>query len=296
MPSHPAETAPRQLRLAAAQMKFGPSIAENLEKIARLADAAKRRRADAVLFPECAVTGYTFDFASLRPGEIRTALRQVGSIAARLGIYLLVGSPVFLRRKLYNCLLVFDRSGTPVHCYAKNQLTPGDRAVFSPGNSIALFDIDGVPATAILCHERRYPELVRLGAMAGAKIVFHPNAGLDSLAVSRKKRGGRDGIAVRAFENAIYYVFANSVGPQGKGLWSAGDSKIVAPNERMLALADNRGESVIAANADLTLASGKYARESMEHPAFLSASWKSMVHAARLQSKKTSDAFLQTQR
>jgi hypothetical protein len=34
-------------------------------------------------------------------------------------------------------------------------------------------------------------------------IHFHPNAGLDPLAVSRKKRGGRDGISVRAFENAV---------------------------------------------------------------------------------------------
>ena len=63
-----------------------------------------------------------------------------------------------------------------------------------------------------------------------AQIVFHPNAGLDRLAVSRAKRGGRDGIAVRAFENQVFYVFANSVGPQGSGLWSAGDSKIVAPD------------------------------------------------------------------
>ena len=42
----------------------------------------------------------------------------------------------------------------------------------------------------------------------------------------RAKRRGRDGMPVRAFENAVYYVFANSVGPQGGGKWSAGDSKM----------------------------------------------------------------------
>ena len=87
--------------------------------------------------------------------------------------------------------------------------------------------------------------------MAGAKILFHPNAGMDTLSVSRRKRGGCDGVVARVFENAIYYVFANSVGPQGHGKWSAGDSKIVGPDQRFLQLADNQSESVIAATLDL---------------------------------------------
>jgi predicted amidohydrolase len=102
--------------------------------------------------------------------------------------------------------------------------------------------------------------------MAGARILFHPNAGMDALAVSRKKRGGRDGIVARAFENAIYYVFANSVGPQGGGLWSAGDAKIVGPDEQVLGLADNRNEAVIVANLDLSKATGIYARRGLMNP------------------------------
>ena len=102
-----------------------------------------------------------------------------------------------------------------------------------------------------------------------AEILFHPNAGMDALSVSRRKRGGRDGIAVRAFEDAIFYVFANSVGPQGGGKWSAGDSKIVAPDGRVLRLADNKNEGLLAADLDLALATRKYAVDSLEHPRFL---------------------------
>jgi predicted amidohydrolase len=156
-------------------------------------------------------------------------------------------------------------------------LTALDRRLFSPGNSIALFKIDDVTATAIICHERRYPELVRLAVMAGAQIVFHPNAGLDSLPVSRRKRGGRDGIAVRAFENEIYYVFANSVGRQGGGKWSAGDSKIVGPDGICLALADNHSEAVLVTDIELTRATGKYAHEGRRRPPFLAASWRQMI-------------------
>ena len=90
-------------------------------------------------------------------------------------------------------------------------------------------------------------------------------------------------IAVRAFENEVYYVFANSVGPQGDGLWSAGDSKIVAPDSRVLALANNRDETVIQAELDLSLASRKYAREALQQPAFLRPHWKEMLAACRRQ-------------
>jgi predicted amidohydrolase len=274
------------LRVAAAQMRFEPTIEANLGNIEVLTAQAARRRADAVLFPECAVTGYAYDFHSLAKGEVHDALAFVSDLAARYRINLLVGAPVFRRRKLYNCLVVFDRKGKITYCYAKNHLTPSDETVFTPGNAVALFDIDRVPVTSVICHERRYPELVRLAVMAGAKILFHPNAGLDALAVSKMKRDGQDGIAARAFENAIYYVFANSVGPQGRGKWSAGDSKIVAPDEKVLKLADNRNEAVIVANLDLSKATGKYALRGLKRPAYLASQWKAMVQTVRRRAKE----------
>jgi predicted amidohydrolase len=270
-------------RVAAVQMKFADSIAGNIEKMDRAIRSAARRKADVVLFPECTTTGYSYPFKSLKPAKIRETLALVSSFAAQYEINLLVGSPVFRKRQLQNCLVVFDRKGRIVHCYAKCQLTDVDRRFFTPGNSIGLFHLDGVCVSAIICHERRYPELVRLAAMAGAKVLFHPNAGMDSLSVSRQKRGGRDGIPLRAFENAIYYVFANSVGPQPGGKWSAGDSKIVAPDGRTLRLANNRDEAVIVGDVDLRYATRKYAVESLEHPRFLAGHWRAMLKAVRRQ-------------
>jgi predicted amidohydrolase len=277
-----AGTAPRgELRVAAVQMRFAGTIAGNLATIDRLVRAAAAGGADAVLLPECATTGYSYDFSSLTPADVRDALAAVAASAARHRVNLLVGSPVFRGRQLCNGLVVFDRAGVATSCYAKCQLTDLDRRCFAPGDAVALFTIDGVPATAIICHERRYPELPRLAVMAGARVIFHPNAGLDPLAVSRRKRGGHDGIVARAFENAAYYVFANSVGPQGGGLWSAGDSKIVAPDERVLALADNAHEAIIAARLDLAAATGSYAARGLVAPPFLAPHWKRMIAAVR---------------
>jgi predicted amidohydrolase len=272
-------------------MRFAPTIEDNLAAIERLLAEASRFGADVVLFPECATTGYAYDFARLRSAEVVGALAAVGRLAARFRTNVLIGSPVFRRGKQHNCLVVFNRQGKAVHCYAKCHLTEMDRAWFTPGDAVALFEIDGVLATTVICHERRYPELVRLAVMAGARILFHPNAGMDALAVSRAKRRGKNGIVARAFENAIYYVFANSVGPQGGGKWSAGDSKIVAPDERVLALADNRSEAVVVADLDLSQATGSYASRGMQRPKFLAAHWRRMVNEVRKRAKRTSLGF-----
>ncbi len=284
---------PGRLRVAAAQMVFEPTVEGNLARIEAACSDAAREGADALLLPECATTGYGCDFGQLKPAAVHAAVMALGTLAARHRIHLLAGSPVFLGRKLFNALLVFDRRGNLVHTYAKCQLTDSDRRWFTPGNGLSLFQIEGVSATAILCHERRYPELVRLPVMAGAQIVFHPNAGMDTLDVSRRKRRGKDGMAVRAFENAVFYVFANSVGPQGGGRWSAGDSKIVAPDGTQLRLADNRKPSVLVADLDLALATRKYAMESLQHPRFLAEHWRRMVAGMRRRVRENDRAFQQ---
>jgi predicted amidohydrolase len=281
----------KRLRVAAVQMKFAPTIDGNLAAIERSVAEAARQKADVVLFPECATTGYACDFARLTRDDVDRALTVVGETAKRHRVNVLVGSPVFRRGKLHNCLVVFDRRGDVAYCYAKCHLTATDQEHFTPGSAIALFELDGVCATAVICHERRYPELVRLAVMAGAQILFHPNAGMDALPVSRAKRGGKDGISARAFENAIYYVFANSVGPQGKQMWSAGDSKIVAPDEQVLALADNRSESVIVADLDMAAATRTYALRSLEHPRLLAAQWKRMAQAVTMQAARSARDF-----
>lgn len=280
-----------RLRVAAVQMVFAACIGENLRTIGRVAAHLAKDGVDVVLFPECATTGYAGSFDGFDPGELRSAAATLSALAARHRIHLLVGSPILVGRRRHNALLVFDRRGRLAHAYAKCQLTDRDRQWFTPGDCLSLFPLDGVEATSILCHERRYPELVRIPVMAGARIVFHPNAGLDSRAVSRSKHGGRDGIAVRAFENAVFYVFANSVGPQGGGLWSAGDSKIVAPDGTVLGLADNRSESVVVADLDLAKATGRYARESLEHPRFMKGHWRRILSEFRRRLHASDAAF-----
>ena len=272
-----------RLTVAVAQMKFRAGIDENVSWIIDVIHSSARAGAEVILFPEGAVTGYNCDFIRISPSAINSALDRIARQARAAQCHVLVGSPTFTSHKRFNSLIGFNLRGREILRYSKVHLTSLDKRFFRPGNNLALFRLKGVLCTAMICHERRYPELVRLPVMMGAQIVFHPNAGLDTLAVSKTKRGGRDGIAVRAFENQVFYVFANSVGPQGNNLWSAGDSKIVDPNSQVLALANNRDETVIQAELDLTLAQRSYAREALQQPAFLRAHWRAMLAACRAQ-------------
>ncbi len=117
-------SAPKRLRVATVQMVFADSIPGNLMKIEEAATKAARADADAVLFPECATTGYACDFGALKPAALRQALRSVAAVAARLQVHLLVGSPIFSGRRLYNALVVFDRRGRLIHTYAIQRLRP----------------------------------------------------------------------------------------------------------------------------------------------------------------------------
>ena len=121
-----------RLRVAAVQMKFSRTIADNILRIQELLSAAARRRVDAVLFPECAVTGYDYDFSNLDGRELRESLAVVSEASARHKTNVMIGTPIFCRGLLYNCLVVFNRQGRVVHCYAKCQLTPSDQVCFAP--------------------------------------------------------------------------------------------------------------------------------------------------------------------
>src|SRR5262245_23562948 len=99
------------LRIAAAQLKFRASIAENVELIRRSIASAVQKKCDAVLFPECTITGYNVDFREVGRREIERGLKSIGEAARDSSINVLIGSPTFRGRTRFNSLVHFDRQG-----------------------------------------------------------------------------------------------------------------------------------------------------------------------------------------
>src|SRR5690349_116750 len=97
----------KTLRIGAVQMKFRPTLAENVEIICDFITRAARASCDVVLFPECALTGYRVDFARYRPAEIAQGLAAVASAARTHRCHVLVGAPTYVRGRRFNSLVGF---------------------------------------------------------------------------------------------------------------------------------------------------------------------------------------------
>src|SRR2546426_2660485 len=135
------------LQITAAQLKFRRTLPENVERIRRAIAEAARAGSDVVLFPECALTGYNVDFGKTARGEIERGLKAVSDAARAHRCHVVIGSPTFARGHRFNSLIVFDRQGRERFRYHKIHLTPRDAEFFTPGNSLALFRVDGVACT-----------------------------------------------------------------------------------------------------------------------------------------------------
>jgi predicted amidohydrolase len=104
---------PTHLTIAVAQMKFRAAISDNVSWLAGVIHSSARKGADAILFPECAVTGYNCDFTRISRSEIGAALRIIASEARAARCYVLMGCPTFKGRQRFN-FYRWPAANTPV--------------------------------------------------------------------------------------------------------------------------------------------------------------------------------------
>jgi predicted amidohydrolase len=142
-----------------------------------------------------------------------------------------------------------------------------------------VFRVDGVPCSIIICHDERYPELVRLPVLAGARVVFYVSHE-SGLRQESKLGPYRAQIQARAAENTVYVVHANA--PVNDDLsGSHGQSRIVAPDGNVVHEAAMFGEEVIEADLNLDRATAANALRSLSRGP-LSDWWKEGVKRVRV--------------
>jgi predicted amidohydrolase len=153
---------------------------------------ASGRGADVVCFPETALTGYFPEIIASASQDELDAGRSIIAAACKChAISAIVGAPVFTKstgahkvgegnHSVTNSALVFGPDGMLIGEQAKLQLVPTDYWAV-PGEKLAVIDIpiggssgtDVLKAGVIICHDSRYPELVRLLVLAGARCIFY---------------------------------------------------------------------------------------------------------------------------
>jgi predicted amidohydrolase len=249
-----------------------------LTYIARAAEAGSR----VVLFPEANLTSYYFPYiVTLQQAEIEVALDQVRKAAAEHDIWTIVGTIQPTADRYLNLAHVITPSGEIVHEYAKVNMAGRDEKTYCRGgDKLSFFEIDGVPCTLVICRDGRHPELYRIPAMAGAKILFQPSCSSDEIeAVAWKRISGRAQQPVGP-HTKIFHCVANTIGesPDGKQT-SSGSSFIREPAGLPLSEAGYYQEEMITSVLDLERATRSYIHASLEHPPFLSGYWQQMIEA-----------------
>jgi predicted amidohydrolase len=256
------------VRVAAVQLNSNGDKERNLAAAQRLIRAAATDGAEFVALPEkwnlLASGEELIVGAELLDGPSLTAAR---GWARELGIHLLAGSisergaegekasntsvligPDGKDIAVYRKIHMFDVDAGGVSYRESEHERPGDEPVTAPVGELLL----GMS----VCYDLRFPELFRILALRGARIVAVPSA--FTLAT------GRDHwevlLRARAIEDQVFVVAPNQSGEAPPHYSSFGRSMIVDPWGVVLATAPD-GEGFVA--ADLDLAAQDRVRESL---------------------------------
>ena len=238
-----------KIRVAAVQMRSTRDLADQHPKDRRVSCPCAKDGARVVVFPECALTGY-FDDAfmqAITAEQLADAERASGGMPA--------ASTTSTQSSALPIAKETDSTIRPSSSLLKARFWRDITRSSLPnrgrsaGNELLVFKIDGVPASIIICHDERYPELVRLPVLAGARLVFYLSheSGLDK---ESKIAPVSAQIQARAVENTVYVVQANApANPDATG--SHGQSRLIAPDGNLIKEASMFGEEVVSATLDI---------------------------------------------
>jgi len=251
-----------ELRVAACQILTYPDTRRSAAKICSWIEKAAQEKIDVVAFPEAVVCGYCCDpeyWKSAQPSDFLAAEETIASTARRLDVAVVLGTAHWDGGNVYNSVLAIDRDGRARGRYAKTFLA---ESWPTPGNKLPILTLAGVKSCFIICHDIRYPELVRLPAAAGAQICYYVSN--ESGLVEEHKLSAYRAMPIsRATENSIYLVMANAPADPKDMLspsQSHGSSKIVHPNGTVLNEAGYFQERLVSSTIDLKAADRAMAR------------------------------------
>jgi deaminated glutathione amidase len=247
------------VRVAAVQLNSNGDRARNLSVAERLVRAAAADGAELVALPEkwnllasgpeMAVAAEPLDGPSL--GAARSWARE-------LGIHLLAGSIAERDEaggeKAFNTSVLIGPDGADLAVYRKIHMFDVEAGGVAyreseherAGEEIVSAALDGLELGLTVCYDLRFPELYRILAVRGARLIAVPSAFTAAT--------GRDHwqvlLRARAIENQVFLIAPNHVGEAPPHYSSHGRSAIVDPWGVVLATAPDE-ECTVAAELDL---------------------------------------------
>src|SRR5215216_2648451 len=248
------------MRAAAVQLNSTQEYDRNLEVAERLVRAAAADGAQLVVLPEkWTVLGPPDVLRSRAEPLDGPALSAAAAWAREQGIFLVAGSVPELvpdQEKLANTSVMFGPDGERRAVYRKMHMFDVDVGDVSyresadeqAGDEIVLADAGGAMVGLTICYDLRFPELYRILALRGARLITVPSAFTE--------RTGRDHwevlIRARAIEDQVFVVAAGQIGFAPPHYRSYGRSMIVDGWGVVLAQAADT-ECFISADLDFAI-------------------------------------------
>jgi len=247
------------MRAAAVQLSSTPDRDRNLEAADRLTREAAARGAELVVLPEkWPVLGTAEQTAAGAEPLDGPALTWARATARELGIDLVAGSlaeavpgaergantavhvgPDGEDRAIYRKIHMFDVEVGGRSYRESEHEAPGDEPALSA-------TADGTGLGITICYDLRFPELYRLLATDGAKLLTVSAAFTETTT----REHWEVLLRARAIEDQCYVIASNQIGEHAPGIRSGGRSMIVDPWGVVLATAPD-AETVVLADLDL---------------------------------------------
>lgn len=241
---------------ACVQIAITPNDVEaNVQKgLVWLEKAVREYDAELVVFPETVTTGYDtglsaeelWDLVDEPGGKITAPIQEK---ARQLGVHVVWGSyrRAGPRGAVYNSAILINDQGEIAGIYDKTHPAPWERQDGGGwalvGERADVFKTSLGDIGMIICYDGDFPELSRLLAVKGAEIIIRVSALQRSYDIWYITN------AARAYDNHVYLIASNLVGPDASGNYGFGHSMILNPIAWRLAQARGTQE-IIAARLD----------------------------------------------
>ncbi len=247
-----------KVKIAAAQID--PKLTkkqDNLGKILQCLEAAAQNKADLVVCPECALTGYVFvsrgealPFAETVPGP---STDQLAAYCQKLKVHAVVGLLERDGDRCYNVAVLIGPDGL-IGRYRKNHLPflGVDRFLDAGDQPFQVYKTAIGNIGLHICYDCIFPESTRAMTLLGADILVLPTNWPEA-----RIKVVNYVINTRAYENTVHYVAADRVGIE-RGVRFLGRSKIIRASGETLAEASRDKEETIYAEVSLSEARQKH--------------------------------------
>jgi NAD+ synthase (glutamine-hydrolysing) len=250
------------MRLALAQINsvVGDLDGNRRTILDRLGDA-RSARADLVLFPELAVTGYPPEDLLLRPSFVAAARRSLDEIAAATdGVVALVGVPWY-DDDLYNaCAVCADGELRGVYRkrFLPNYGVFDEDRYFAPGHDCLLLRLGDALVGPTICEDvwQPGPPATDL-ALAGAQLIANISASPFHVG---KEREREEMLKVRARDNVCFVALVNAVGGQDELIFD-GHSVVLDDDGEVVARAPGFEECLLVCDVDPHAVVGRRLRD-----------------------------------